>query len=371
MDEVTRSYNAFIEWGQELVDEFVVCYADARHEIQDCKNQLDQSFQMRHVHRLFRALHSLKGNCRLMSLEPFARALHHIEDIAAELRESCYGYEPWMGEFIVLAIEEIELQIKELMIGAEDGAKRLQWIMGCIDRVRQCESQDKYTTYCQVNSELRGDIKTLSPAPKAVVLPEWPTDAVFMQGFAASLDGLSVYCQERSRQILKWTRRLNQHLGYPVESFQLDAAVWTHDLGMAFIPHGIFDKEGSYGDEEKRQMQSHVIIGYQLLRRFGGFDEAAAIVWQHHERFDGSGYPQRRKGSDIHVGARILAIVDTYCSITHERVDRSFKRGLLDAIREINFHTGTQFDPELVAVFNDLLRFHLFKGERAEVIALD
>jgi HD-GYP domain-containing protein (c-di-GMP phosphodiesterase class II) len=99
-----------------------------------------------------------------------------------------------------------------------------------------------------------------------------------------------------------------------------------------------------------------VVIGSQLLLRFGGWDDAARMILDHHERFDGSGYPNGIKGEEIHVGARMIAIVDAFCSMTTERSDRNYKKGLLSAISEINANTETQFDPQLVSVFNDVVR---------------
>lgn len=85
------------------------------------------------------------------------------------------------------------------------------------------------------------------------------------------------------------------------------------------------------------------------------------MVLDHHESYDGTGYPNRLSGEQIHPGARILAIVDTFCSITTERSDRSYKKSLLSAISEINANIEVQFDPKLVNAFNDVVRGLMMK----------
>ena len=80
------------------------------------------------------------------------------------------------------------------------------------------------------------------------------------------------------------------------------------------------------------------------------------MVLAHHERFDGTGYPNGVVGHAIHPGGQMLSIVDTFCSITNERSDRTFKKSLLSAISEINANIETQFDPDMVHVFNEVVR---------------
>ena len=100
-------------------------------------------------------------------------------------------------------------------------------------------------------------------------------------------------------------------------------AGWLHDLGKIAIPDAILTKAGPLDDAEWAVMRTHAEIGESILRRIAGLSDAAAAVRHHHERFDGSGYPDGLSGDDIPVEARIVACADTYSAITVDRVDRS------------------------------------------------
>lgn len=363
-DSATFTCPEFLELEPAILSEFMTCYADAKDEISTCLIALQQSHLDKDINQLFRAMHSLKGNCRMVYLEPYVDLLHAMEEIVARLRSHHCAYETWIGEFIASATEEIEIQIKELVSTHKGSQKRLHWLRELVNRVENATENDRKPTYLQATAELRGDITQAATADKHT-LPELPDDLSLMQGLAQMLDGLSIYRRGRSEQLLQLSKMLNESLNSPVPEDQLVAAVFMHDVGMALTPHNIFNKEGTLTKEELRLIQSHVNVGYQLLQRFGGWDEAAAIVMQHHERFDGSGYPSRLCGEAIHIGARILSIVDTYCSITNERSDRNFKKSLLSAVSEINANKGTQFDPHLVNAFNDVVRTHLLKPASA------
>src|SRR5262249_31807729 len=90
-------------------------------------------------------------------------------------------------------------------------------------------------------------------------------------------------------------------------------------------------------------------------RRLPGLGRAAELVLAHHEAFDGNGYPHRLKGDDIPVGARILAVADSYDSMTHPHIQRPAMLPTL-AVSEIERCSGSQFDPEIVSVLGTMLR---------------
>jgi putative nucleotidyltransferase with HDIG domain len=123
-----------------------------------------------------------------------------------------------------------------------------------------------------------------------------------------------------------------------------------HDIGKLAVPDGILSKPGPLTPEEWQEMRRHPDVGYQLVRDVPFLGRAAEIVYAHHERFDGTGYPRAIKGEDIPLGARIFAVVDTYDAITSDRPYR-LARPHEYALEEIRRHAGTQFDPMVVAAF--------------------
>jgi len=123
-----------------------------------------------------------------------------------------------------------------------------------------------------------------------------------------------------------------------------------HDIGKIGVSDLILKKPGALTDDEWIEMRRHPIIGEQICRPLASSREFAPIVRHHHERWDGAGYPDRLKGPEIPIGARIVGLVDAYDAIIHERPYRE-GRTTEDAMAEIGAETGRQFDPDLVERF--------------------
>ncbi len=141
-----------------------------------------------------------------------------------------------------------------------------------------------------------------------------------------------------------------------------------HDLGKIGIPDQVLKKPGELEDDEWELMQDHANIGYQILK--GSNREilqiAATIAIQHHERWDGNGYPQGLKGEDIHLFARIIALLDVFDALSN---DRCYKKAW-DRERVLNFikeGRGKRFDPQLVDILLDNLdAFYAIQDEYSD-----
>ena len=131
-------------------------------------------------------------------------------------------------------------------------------------------------------------------------------------------------------------------------------AAQLHDVGKLFIPRDILDKLGRLDPDEFARIQEHSAFGETLLRRIPELASAAAAVGQHHERWDGTGYPRQLSGADIRLSARIIAACDVFDALV---TARPYKRAWRtdEAIEELCRGAGSQFDPAVVAVLTRVL----------------
>ena len=128
-----------------------------------------------------------------------------------------------------------------------------------------------------------------------------------------------------------------------------------HDVGKVGIAESILNKSGPLNPDEWESMKRHVEYGAKLLEPLRGTGRIREMVAHHHEFFDGSGYPAGLTGTQIPLGARIIAIADAYDTITSERTYKK-ARTPQEAFLELERCGGAQFDPELVRVFVSRLR---------------
>lgn len=133
----------------------------------------------------------------------------------------------------------------------------------------------------------------------------------------------------------------------------LHIASLLHDIGKIGIPESILNKNGPLNDEERMRIQEHPIIGVSILKPIGELETAALGVKYHHEKFDGSGYPEGLKGDQIPLIAAIISVADTFDAMT---TDRPYRKGLSkeEATKEIARVSGKQLHPEIASVFVEL-----------------
>ena len=141
----------------------------------------------------------------------------------------------------------------------------------------------------------------------------------------------------------KWWRR-NKDLS------NLQKAAQMHDIGKIAVPDSVLNKVGRLTDEEYAQMKSHVIRGAEILKDFTLVEHVEDGTRFHHERYDGKGYPDGLKGTDIPLFGRIISVADTFDAMTSNRVYRNH----MDTdyvMNEMKRGRGTQFDPEALDAF--------------------
>ncbi len=156
---------------------------------------------------------------------------------------------------------------------------------------------------------------------------------------------------DHSRRVCLYSIEIAKAMRCPEkEIVMIGRGACLHDIGKLAIPDGILMKPGPLTIDERRTMQTHATIGYELVHRISFLADAAEIVLSHHERHDGSGYPHGLRESEIPLGARIFSIADTVDAMTS---DRPYRRALpfQMALEEIKSETGKKYDPAVAKAF--------------------
>jgi len=172
-----------------------------------------------------------------------------------------------------------------------------------------------------------------------------------LRALAAALEARDVETKGHSERVVAYCLRLGQQLGLnDRELITLEHGALLHDIGKIGVPDAILLKRSALTEDEWNYMRRHVEYGSQILRGIDFLEGASRIVAQHHERFDGSGYPSRLEGELICQGARIFAVADAVDAITSDRPYRK-ARPFEAAADELIRCAGTHFDPDIVKAF--------------------
>ncbi len=174
---------------------------------------------------------------------------------------------------------------------------------------------------------------------------------------ATLLEAKDKYTSEHSKRVGEISMKIAEAMGLEErEIFDISIAASLHDIGKVKISYAIINKPAKLDDDEFNQIKAHPENSYKMIETLSGFEVVKHIVRYHHERFDGRGYPFGLKGEALDIGAKIIAVADTYDAMTSTR---SYRKALSHeiAVDEIVKNSGSQFDPAVVEVFLSIKGF--------------
>lgn len=173
-----------------------------------------------------------------------------------------------------------------------------------------------------------------------------------LKALTAALETRDAETHGHSERVVTFSMRLGRECGLTNSQMKaLEFGSLLHDIGKIGVPDAILRKPAKLTDEEWIRMREHPMHGQQILRGIKFLEGAARVVAQHHEKWDGSGYPLGLKSEDIDICARIFSVADAFDAITSDRVYRQ-GRSYDAAAAELNEWSGRQFDPKVVEAFH-------------------
>jgi putative nucleotidyltransferase with HDIG domain len=179
---------------------------------------------------------------------------------------------------------------------------------------------------------------------------------------AAAIDAKDHYTHGHTSRVttlsLEIAKRLIQKNEMPPDQKFLEhlhIAGLLHDIGKIGVPESILNKASSLNEEEEKKMREHPIVGTVILQPIKELEDAISGVKYHHEKYDGSGYPEGLKGDKIPLIAAIISVADSFDAMT---TDRPYRRALSkeEAVEEIRRGSGRQFNPQIAEAFVQLCR---------------
>ena len=177
-----------------------------------------------------------------------------------------------------------------------------------------------------------------------------------MLALAEAIELKDPYTRGHSERVSIFAVELAKKIGLsPREQEQLRIAGILHDIGKVAIDSSILVKPAKLTPEEYAIMKKHPEMSVKIIEPIEFFKDVRPIILHHHERYDGTGYPDGLSGNDIPLGARILAVADTVEAMTSDRAYRK-ARSIDEVIAELERCSGTQFDPSLASAFIDILK---------------
>lgn len=245
---------------------------------------------------------------------------------------------------VVTAVEDEDTVKQARDLGAADYVIKPFSLEYLQDEVLAKVSASLYQDLRVTNEELKSSLDRLKNIVRGVVA-----------AFSAVVSKIDPhYTHEHVVRSVDYASKIIQKLKQQgVNSFDhaeeevLLAGILLHDIGKIFTPKEILYKAGPLNDEEKAVMRRHPVDGAEVLERIAGLKSMAQNVRYHHEWFNGSGYPEGRKGEEIPLGARIAAVVDAFDAMIS---DRPYRKAMTveDAVEELKGGRGTQFDPKVI-----------------------
>ena len=185
-----------------------------------------------------------------------------------------------------------------------------------------------------------------------------------IKALVTAIEASDSYTKGHSERVTRYSVEIGRRFNLPGDRLQiLERAAILHDIGKIGVDLSLLHKEGKLSAHDVNKLQLHPVIGMKILEPIEFLKEVRTCIGQHHERYDGIGYPNHIKHCDQLLESRIIGVADAFDAMTS---DRPYRKALTQdvAISELSENSGTQFDPAIVEIFISILDEGIFSGSR-------
>lgn len=269
-------------------------------------------------------------------------------ELLAEVRRN----HPHMAFVVTTGVDDVDVGVKAMRSGADDylvKPLRESALLASLENALHKRQLEKEIEHYRKHLEEMVAERTAQLQAALQQIERSYEDT--LQALGAAIDLRDNETAGHSQRVCRYSLEIARALGSSDKELEsLARGAYLHDIGKLGIPDGILLKPGPLTADERRLMQQHVQIGFDLVKDIPFLADAAEIILAHHERFDGGGYPLGLKGEGVLLNARIFAVADALDAITSDRPYR--RASSFEVAREtIRGSSGSHFDPQVVNVF--------------------
>lgn len=356
--------NSFHSLKPDLKTEFYTSFKEALDELEKCFSILDVEFNNEVVHEMFRAVHSIKGNCHLVFLDEIADVCHKLEDIVSQIRSHEYVYTAVCGEFFTVVFQRLEQLVRKLIKGSDLEPLELQVLDISVAKVFKANVEVRDQVMHQMLDSLSGILSSSVDISEKILQkiaaqrsPEEFDEMAFMQRISSVMRNKSLRHSCDMDKLLLIAEELSKTSAIKVSWEQLRAAIYMGLLGSKFVTSPLFDIVPESEGWERQRLIEQIELTSGFLKFGGNWFEAASMVEHSFARYDGKGVPDNVSGEQIHPGGMILSLLRFYLQEYRKALVEN-KKNIASgkALRLINSEKGYRFDPDFVDEFSRIAK---------------
>jgi putative nucleotidyltransferase with HDIG domain len=259
---------------------------------------------------------------------------------------------PNMMVMMISAFPEIDLAMEAMRLGAYDFILKpvdLELVVLSVKRALEKKRLEEEVETYHKNLERQVEERTAELRQTLLVLKKAHLDSV--KALAEAIDAKDPYTRGHSDRVRRMSMRIATYLGFTEERLEsLVFGALLHDIGKIGIKDEVLQKQSLLSPKEYQYIQDHPLIGVKIMEGIDFFKDKIPMIRNHHEHYDGSGYPDGLIGEAIPLEARIVAIPDAFDAMTSLRPHRK-AMPLEDVLMEMEKCKGKQFDPKILEIF--------------------
>lgn len=341
---------AFSELDDELKQEFYEDVVAAISDIKECVSHLNDSIDDGVIDRLFRSIHTVKGNCNMVFLTEFVASSHQLEDLFSLIRSKTIEYDEVYGRFAVQVVNVIQSQLESMIESGIANGDLLLKLKILVDEVQVADIEERVSIAEKAITAIEDGHLTLS-----MVVQDCDNGHAFSFMDATDIEFFEFISarhhlnpsNHRFYQIASTlAEKLNSVLSNAADLDQLRAA-------MIFMH--LTQRLDSSGEKQERDVQSSIIAS-GLLSRMSGWSVAADLCLQAFESYDGHGLPQGLKGDQIMPAAQVIGLSFDFALHILSTPELTYKQSLFSAVKALNGYNANRYKERLIIRFNALIK---------------